>query len=98
MALMHSWIEDSLRFILITGISMTILYVVLSIIGGFITVGLTINAFFLRGIFRDLGEVKIKLATMYERFDSRDLRIEKLEENEKEIMDRINILEREILK
>jgi peptidoglycan hydrolase CwlO-like protein len=36
----------------------------LSIVGAFITFGLTVNGFFLKGIFDDLNDVKLKLAEM----------------------------------
>ena len=72
--------------------------VVISIVGAFGTFALSINAYFLRGIFQDLNTVKIELAKMVERSDAKEERISKIEVNEKEIFDRLNILEREVLK
>ena len=74
------------------------LEIVISVVGAFGTIALTINAYFLRGIFHDLNAVKIKLAEMGARSESKELRIENLERNEREIFDRLNILEREVLK
>ena len=74
------------------------LSVIISIVGAFITLGLTVNAFFLRGIFIDLNAVKIELAKMFERSSAKELRLENLERNEREIFDRLNLLEREVMK
>lgn len=38
--------------------------ILLSIVGGFLVLALGINGFFLRGIFKDLGDVKVSLATI----------------------------------
>ena len=70
--------------------------VVLSIIGGFGTLGLTVNAFFLRGIFIDLNTVKVRLAEMSARSESKELRIANLETSDKEIFERLNRIERSI--
>ena len=72
--------------------------IVLSIVGVFGTVGLTINAFFLRGIFLDLNAVKIQLAEMSARGEGKQKSIDNLEANQKEIFERLNIIEREVLK
>ena len=74
------------------------LEMIISIVGFFGTLALTINAFFLRGIFQDLNAVKIKLAEMTAFSASKEKRITDLEINEKEIFERLNILEREVLK
>ena len=74
------------------------LEIIISVVGACVTLGLTINAFFLRGIFLDLNAVKVELAKMFERSTAKELRLENLERNEREIFDRLNILEREILK
>jgi len=71
---------------------------VLSIVGVFLVFGLGINGFFLRGIFKDLNDVKVKLAEMSARSEGKEERIKNLESNQKEIFERMNILEREILK
>jgi len=74
------------------------LELVIVIVGSFITLGLSINAFFLRGISIDLNTVKIELAKMIERSNAKEARIENLERSEREIFERLNILEREVLK
>ena len=74
--------------------SMEIIAVIVSIFGFFITLALGVNAFFLRGIFLDLNAVKISMATMFERGNAKEKRIEKIEINEREIFERINKLER----
>lgn len=53
--------------------------VTITIVGLFGTLALSINAFFLRGIFYDLNEVKVKLAQIMENSKAKELRIEKLE-------------------
>ena len=72
--------------------------IILSIVGAFGTLALTINAFFLRGIFLDLNAVKIKLVEISTRGEAKEKRIEELERNQKEVFDRLNIVEREVLK
>jgi hypothetical protein len=74
------------------------LEIIISAVGACVTLGLTINAFFLRGIFLDLNAVKVELAKMFERSSAKELRLENLERNEREIFDRLNLLEREVLK
>lgn len=72
--------------------------VVLSIVGSFLVVVGAINAFFLRGIFQDLNAVKVKLAEIITRSEAKEKRISDIEENQKEIFDRLNLIEREVLK
>ena len=74
------------------------LEIVITIVGAFVTLGLTVNAFFLRGIFLDLNAVKIELAKMFERSNAKEERLSNLERNEREVFERLNILEREVLK
>ena len=68
----------------------------LSIIGAFLVLALGINGFFLRGIFRDLNNLRVDLAKMYERAKAKEKRIQELEDNEKDLFERINKLEKEI--
>ena len=70
------------------------LEIVLSIVGFFGVLALSINGWFLRGIFQDLNSVKITLATMGAKSEAKEKRITNLEENQKEIFDRLNSLER----
>lgn len=65
-----------------------------AIIGFFGTIGLGINAFFLKGIYADLNHVKINLAKIFENSKSKERRIVELEENEKELFRRLNELEK----
>lgn len=67
--------------------------IVLSIIGTFIAVALVINGFFLRSIFLDLNAVRVELAGISARNESKELRLNKIEDNEKDIFSRINKLE-----
>lgn len=69
---------------------------ILSIVGTFGTIALTINAFFLRAIFDDLNAVKLSIAKMYERGNAKERRIMELESNQKEIYTRLNALERNV--
>jgi hypothetical protein len=55
------------------------LYSVLIIVGSFLSVGMLINAFFLKGIYSDLGELKIALAQIVENSKAKIRRIEELE-------------------
>lgn len=65
----------------------------LSIIGIFITIGLSINAFFLRGIFVDLNDLRVRFAEIATNGKNTARRIDNLEETEKEIFNRLNKLE-----
>lgn len=69
------------------------LMLILSIIGIFITVGLSVNAFFLRGIFVDLNDLRVRFAEIATNGKNTARRIDNLEETEKEIFHRLNKLE-----
>lgn len=69
--------------------------VMLSVVGSFIGIGLTINAFFLKGILSELSFVKIEIAKLSTRSESKEERLDKLEANEKEIFERLNKLEKQ---
>ena len=69
------------------------LMLLLSIIGIFITIGLSINAFFLRGIFVDLNDLRVRFAEIATNGKNTARRIENLEDTEKEIFHRLNKLE-----
>ena len=69
--------------------------IVILVVGGFVTLALGINAFFLRGIFKDLGDVKINIAKIFERSKAKEKRIVDNEEDIKEIFKRLNKLESE---
>ena len=71
-----------------------IVALVLSIVGVFGVLALGVNAFFLRGIFADLGTVKVKLAEISARSDAKEARLDKIEENEKETFKRLNEIEK----
>lgn len=70
------------------------LEIVLSIVGFFGIMALGINGYFLRGIFQDLNSLKVSFAGMFARSEAKEERIIKLEDNQKEIFERINKLER----
>jgi septal ring factor EnvC (AmiA/AmiB activator) len=55
---------------------------------------LGINAFFLRGIFKDLGEVKTNIARIFERSKAKEKRISNNEDEIKDLTKRINELEK----
>lgn len=66
---------------------------VLGIVGTFLTISLSINAFFLRGIFLDLNDVKVRIASIFENSKNKDKRLDKLEDEIKEIKLAIRALE-----
>lgn len=68
----------------------------LIIIGSFGTIALSINAFFLKGIYSDLNDVKIQIAKIFARSEAKEKRITDLEVNQKEMIGRLNRLERKI--
>jgi hypothetical protein len=55
------------------------LYSVLIIVGSFLSIGMLVNAFFLKGIYSDLGELKIAVAQIMESSKDKIRRIEELE-------------------
>jgi hypothetical protein len=55
------------------------LYSVLVIVGSFLSVGMLLNAFFLKGIYSDLGDLKIAVAQIMESSKDKIRRIEELE-------------------
>ena len=75
-----------------------IIAVILTVVGVLITLALGVNAFFLKGIFADLNAVKIQLAEIAARGEAKEDRIKKLEGNEKDIFERLNKLEKDVLK
>ena len=74
------------------------LYTILIIVGTFLSIGMGVNAFFLKGIYDRLGTVEIGQATIFAQGRSREKRIEHLEQENKEIFGRLNLIEREVLK
>jgi len=66
---------------------------ILTIVGSFGTAALTVNAFFLKGIFSDLNDVKVVLAAMAAKSEAKEKDIEDNAENIKEIFHRLNKLE-----
>lgn len=73
---------------------MSSLDILLTIFGCFVTVGLSINAYFLRGILQDLNEVKIKLAIINTQAESKEVRIFNSERDIRDIYERLNSIER----
>lgn len=53
------------------------------LVGGFGTLALSINAFFLKGIYSDLNAVKVSIAEILVRSKDKERRIAELEDNEK---------------
>jgi hypothetical protein len=69
------------------------LTIILNIVGFFLTLMLGVNAFFLRGIFLDLGDVKIKMASIFENSKSKEKRLNNVEEYMKELEIRVREIE-----
>jgi ribosomal protein S2 len=67
--------------------------IVLAVVGAFGTLALGINGYFLRGIFSDLNQVRIDLATVISDSNAKTERITKLEHSELELYRRLNKLE-----
>lgn len=59
------------------------IYTILTIVGSFVTTGLAINAFFLRGIFEDLNSVKVTIATALANDKAKQKEIDELKLNQK---------------
>jgi len=62
------------------------LEMVISIVGGFLILMLSVNGYFLRGIFKDLNDVKIQLAVSIESSSNKERRITVLESEVRDIM------------
>ena len=62
------------------------LEMVISIVGGFLILMLSVNGYFLRGIFKDLNDVKIQLAVSIESSSNKERRITVLEGEVRDIM------------
>jgi len=69
------------------------LALILNIVGFFLTLMLGVNAFFLRGIFIDLGDVKVKMASIFENSKSKEKRLNNNEEAIKDLELRVRELE-----
>lgn len=67
-----------------------LLLLILSIIGALIAIGIAGNAFFLKGIFADLNDVKLNIARIFERSTHSDKVID-------ELRGRVELLEKDIL-
>ena len=65
----------------------------LAIIGAFLAIVISINAFFLRGTFNDLGELKIRMAEFFGESKLNSSRIDSLEIEGKELELRVRKLE-----
>lgn len=69
---------------------------IIVIVGAFITLGLGINAFFLKGIYTDLNDVKVEIAKIFAGSKDKDRRIAELEENEKDLYNKVNELSQRV--
>ncbi len=67
----------------------------LTLIGSFISMGLVINAFFLKSILSDINQVKVSLARIEADSIGKEHRITSLENDNKTLEKRMNKLERE---
>lgn len=63
--------------------------IVLTIIGAFGTIALSINAFFLRGIYSKQQDIEIKVTKLIVREEAKEKRLEDLEEENKLIRERL---------
>lgn len=67
---------------------------ILAIVGFFGTLALSVNAYFLRGIYSKQQEIEIKITELLVKEKEKERRIEKLEDNEQEIFKRLNEIEK----
>lgn len=79
-----------------------LLLLILSIVGALIAIGIAGNAFFLKGIFADLNDVKLNIARIFERSTHNDkamdeirVRIEQLEKQVANNRERLHSVESE---
>ena len=66
----------------------------LAIIGGFVALGLSVNAYFIKQLVDSLNQVKIQTAILLERDSGKEKRLGAIEHNQREIFIRLNDLER----
>ena len=64
--------------------------VLLIIVGSFLTLMLGINAYFLKGIFSDLNNVKVNIARIFERSTTRDATEKELKEKVAKLEDLVD--------
>jgi hypothetical protein len=69
---------------------------ILSIVGAFMTLMLGVNAFFLKGIFSDLNDVKIKMASIFENANGKERRLSEAELSIKDLYARVREIELEL--
>jgi sensor histidine kinase YesM len=65
---------------------------VLIIVGGFITVGVAINAFFLKGIYSELNDVKLQMVKVISSSDFLKSDLLELEKDHRKLSDVVNSL------
>lgn len=77
-----------------------LLLLILSIIGALIAIGIAGNAFFLKGIFADLNDVKLNIARIFERSKHNDqvvdglrVRVEEQDKTIQSLRERVHSLE-----
>lgn len=63
----------------------------LGIVGSFLVLVGSINAFFLKGIYSELGDVKIQIATVIATDAAKEKRLSELEEWKKDLEKRLRI-------
>jgi hypothetical protein len=66
----------------------------LGIIGAFLALGLSVNAYFIKQLVDSINQVKIQTAVLINSGTYAEKRINKLEENEREIFMRLHKIER----
>ena len=67
---------------------------VIAFVGFFGTAALSINAYFLRGIYSKQMDIELKVTKLIVKEEEKERRLDNLEENEKEIFKRLNSLEK----
>ena len=67
---------------------------ILAVVGTFISIGLAINAFFIKQLVDSINQVKIQTALLIQRSEYTENRIEKFDTHLVDIFKRLNTIER----
>ncbi len=66
----------------------------LAIVGSFVSIGLGLNAYFIKQLVDSIQDVKVNIATIFSETKHLERRINTAEDNQREIFSRLNIIEK----